>query len=133
MTPLSIVVVVGTLAATVVFAFVVDAAAPGFSIAERIDLIAPHPMATLSFKNCRISAAQRIGTEGDGFKIAILSSSGEGEALAGQLGGVGVTGSNQSLDDLKRLVDTVFDRWGRIDVLVNSAGHGPRAPILSEF
>jgi NAD(P)-dependent dehydrogenase (short-subunit alcohol dehydrogenase family) len=41
-----------------------------------------------------------------------------------------VTGSNQSKDDLKRLVDGVMQRWGRINVLVNSAGHGPRAPIL---
>src|SRR4029077_8761266 len=74
------------------------------------------------------AAAKRLAS--DVFKIAILSSSGKGEALASQLGGVGVTGSNQSLDDLQRLVDTAFDRWGRIDVLVNSAGHGPRAPIL---
>ncbi len=54
----------------------------------------------------------------------------QGEALAGDLGGIGVTGSNQSNDDLKRLVDQTMARWGRIDVLVNSAGHGPRAPIL---
>ena len=74
------------------------------------------------------AAARRLAS--DGFKIAILSSSGKGEALANELGGVGVTGSNQSPDDLKRLVDAAFDRWGRIDVLVNSAGHGPRAPIL---
>ena len=74
------------------------------------------------------AAAKRLAS--DGFRIAILSSSGKGEALARELGGVGVTGSNQSQDDLKRLVDTTFDRWGRIDVLVNSAGHGPRAPIL---
>jgi acyl-CoA dehydrogenase len=61
----------GTTAAAGISAFVVDAAAPGFSIAERIDLMAPHPMATLSFKNCRIPATQRIGPEGDGFKIAM--------------------------------------------------------------
>jgi alkylation response protein AidB-like acyl-CoA dehydrogenase len=61
----------GTTAAAGISAFVVDAAAPGFSIAERIDLMAPHPMATLSFRNCRIPAAQRIGPEGDGFKIAM--------------------------------------------------------------
>jgi NAD(P)-dependent dehydrogenase (short-subunit alcohol dehydrogenase family) len=66
----------------------------------------------------------------DGFKVAVLSSSGKGEALAKELGGIGVTGSNQSSDDLQRLVNLVMERWGRIDVLVNSAGHGPRAPVL---
>jgi NAD(P)-dependent dehydrogenase (short-subunit alcohol dehydrogenase family) len=74
------------------------------------------------------AAARRLAA--DGFKVAILSSSGKGEALAKELGGVGVTGSNQSTDDLKRLVDQTMERWGRIDALVNSAGHGPRAPIL---
>ena len=66
----------------------------------------------------------------DGYNVAILSSSGKGEALAAELGGVGITGSNQSGDDLKRLVETTMESFGRIDVLVNSAGHGPRAPIL---
>jgi NAD(P)-dependent dehydrogenase (short-subunit alcohol dehydrogenase family) len=65
-----------------------------------------------------------------GFKVAILSSSGKGEMLAKQLGGIGVTGSNQSTDDLRQLVDETVKNWGRVDVLVNSAGHGPRAPIL---
>ena len=65
-----------------------------------------------------------------GHEIAVLSSSGKGEALAQEFGGVGVTGSNQSNDDLKRLVDEAMAKWGRIDVLVNSAGHGPRAPVL---
>ncbi|MDH0303660.1 MULTISPECIES: SDR family oxidoreductase [unclassified Pseudomonas] len=73
-------------------------------------------------------AARRLAA--DGFKVAILSSSGKGEALAAELGGIGVTGSNQSVEDLQRLVDSVMQRWGRVDVLVNSAGHGPRAPIL---
>lgn len=73
-------------------------------------------------------SARRLAS--DGFDIGILSSSGKGEALALELGGIGMTGSNQSSDDLKRLVDAVMARWGRIDVLVNSAGHGPRAPVL---
>ncbi|MFC5523336.1 SDR family oxidoreductase [Polaromonas jejuensis] len=73
-------------------------------------------------------AARKLAA--DGFRVAILSSSGQGEALAKALGGLGVTGSNQSNEDLKRLVDLVMDTWGRVDVLVNSAGHGPRAPIL---
>nr|WP_139333020.1 SDR family oxidoreductase [Insolitispirillum peregrinum] len=66
----------------------------------------------------------------DGYRVAILSSSGKGEQLAQELGGIGVTGSNQSVDDLTRLVNLTVETWGRIDALVNSAGHGPRAPIL---
>ena len=66
----------------------------------------------------------------DGFKLAILSSSGKGEALANELGGFGVTGSNQSPDDVARLVEQTMQRWGRIDALVNSAGHGPRGPVF---
>ncbi len=74
------------------------------------------------------AAARRLAA--DGFHVAILSSSGKGETLAQDLGGLGITGSNQSNDDLKRLVDGAMDKWGRIDALVNSAGHGPRAPVL---
>ncbi|NTJ42151.1 SDR family oxidoreductase [Agrobacterium larrymoorei] len=66
----------------------------------------------------------------DGYKVAILSSSGKGEALAKELGGIGVTGSNQSNEDIQKLADLTLEKFGRIDVLVNSAGHGPRAPIL---
>ena len=73
------------------------------------------------------ASARRLAA--DGFHVAILSSSGKGEALAQELGGLGITGSNQSNDDLKRLVDGAVAKWGRIDVLVNSAGHGPRAPV----
>jgi NAD(P)-dependent dehydrogenase (short-subunit alcohol dehydrogenase family) len=74
------------------------------------------------------AAARRLAQ--DGFKVAILSSSGKGEALAKELGGIGITGSNQSNDDLKSLVDMTMAKWGRVDALVNSAGHGPRAQIL---
>jgi len=74
------------------------------------------------------AAARKLAA--DGFDVAILSSSGKGEALANELGGIGVTGSNQSNEDLQRLVDQVVDAWGRIDVLVNSAGHGPKGPLL---
>lgn len=73
-------------------------------------------------------SARRLAA--DGFEIGILSSSGKGAALANELSGIGVTGSNRSSQDVQTLVDKVMDRWGRVDVLVNSAGHGPRAPIL---
>lgn len=74
------------------------------------------------------ASARRLAA--DGYKVAILSSSGKGEALAAELGGIGVTGSNLVSDDVARLVDTAVAKWGRIDVLVNSAGHGPRKQIL---
>ena len=72
-------------------------------------------------------AARRLSA--DGFKVAILSSSGKGEALAKELGGIGVTGSNRSNDDLQRLTHLVMAEWGRVDVLVNSAGHGQNIRI----
>ncbi len=66
----------------------------------------------------------------DGFRVAVMSSSGKGEALGTELGGIGMTGSNRSSEDLERMAGLVLDRWGRIDVLVNSAGHGPKGPVL---
>jgi len=52
-------------------AFVVEAGTPGFEIAERIDVIAPHPLARLRFAGCRIPVAQRVGAAGEGFKVAM--------------------------------------------------------------
>ncbi len=52
-------------------AFVVPATTPGFSIAERIDVIAPHPLARIRFDNCRIPLGNRLGEAGEGFKIAM--------------------------------------------------------------
>jgi alkylation response protein AidB-like acyl-CoA dehydrogenase len=54
-------------------AFIVDAGTPGFEIAERIEVIAPHPLARLRFDGCRIPAAQRIGDAGQGFKVAMAT------------------------------------------------------------
>ena len=54
-------------------AFIVDAETPGFIIAERIEVIAPHPLARLRFTNCRIPATQRIGDPGGGFKVAMAT------------------------------------------------------------
>jgi len=54
-------------------AFIVDADTPGFAIAERIDVIAPHPLARLAFTDCRVSATQRLGEAGQGFKVAMAT------------------------------------------------------------
>ncbi|MFO1337578.1 MAG: acyl-CoA dehydrogenase family protein [Burkholderiaceae bacterium] len=52
-------------------AFVVETGTPGFEIAERIDVIAPHPLARLRFANCRVPLGHRIGAAGEGFKVAM--------------------------------------------------------------
>jgi acyl-CoA dehydrogenase len=54
-------------------AFVVDADAPGFSVTERIDVIAPHPLATLRFDGVRVPLANRLGGAGEGFKVAMAT------------------------------------------------------------
>lgn len=74
------------------------------------------------------AAAEELAARG--YKVAILSSSGKGEALAERLGGLGLTGSNLVPADLERLVALTLERWGRIDALVNSAGHAAKGPIL---
>lgn len=88
-------------------------------------------VALLTAAGSGIGAAAARELRGRGWEVALLSPSGKAEALAQELGGFGVTGSNESEEDLRRLVEGALDRWGRIDALVNSAGHGPRGTALS--
>jgi NAD(P)-dependent dehydrogenase (short-subunit alcohol dehydrogenase family) len=74
------------------------------------------------------AAARKLAE--DGFTVAILSSSGKGITLAQELGGFGFSGSNRSTDDLKRFTDETLAKFGRIDAVVNSAGHGPKGALL---
>lgn len=61
----------GTVGAQGITAFLVEPGDPGFGVEQRIDVIAPHPLGTLRFANCRVPVNRRIGAEGDGFKIAM--------------------------------------------------------------
>ncbi len=54
-------------------AFVVDADAPGLTVSERIDVIAPHPLATLAFDGVRVPLSHRLGGPGEGFKVAMAT------------------------------------------------------------
>jgi len=54
-------------------AFIVDSETPGLTIAERISVSAPHPLARLTFKNCRVPVANKLGESGEGFKIAMAT------------------------------------------------------------
>ena len=87
-------------------------------------------VALLTAAGSGIGAAAARKLAADGWQVAILSPSGRGEALARELGGLGVTGSNLEPADLQRLVDAALQRWGRIDAVVNSAGHGPKGDLL---
>jgi NAD(P)-dependent dehydrogenase (short-subunit alcohol dehydrogenase family) len=75
------------------------------------------------------AASARKLAEG-GWSVAVMSSSGKGETLGRELGGLGFTGSNQSADDLARFVEAAMAKWGRVDALVNGAGHGPKGALL---
>jgi NAD(P)-dependent dehydrogenase (short-subunit alcohol dehydrogenase family) len=87
-------------------------------------------VALLTAAGSGIGAAAARKLAADGWQVAILSSSGKGAVLAEELGGLGVTGSNRETADLQRLLDGALQRWGRVDAVVNSAGHGPKGPLL---
>lgn len=65
----------------------------------------------------------------NGFEVAVMSSSGKGEALGKDLGGLGFTGSNLEVSDLTHFVEAIMARYGRIDAVVNCTGHGPKGPV----
>ncbi len=73
-------------------------------------------------------AARRLAAGGSA--VGVMSSSGKGEALGEELGGLGFTGSNLDPDALAAFVGAAIDRWGRIDAVVNCAGHGPKGDVL---
>ncbi|MEM8709920.1 MAG: SDR family NAD(P)-dependent oxidoreductase, partial [Planctomycetota bacterium] len=88
------------------------------------------PVALITAGGSGMGAAAATKLAADGFRVGVLSSSGKGEALAKSLGGLGFTGSNRSEEDLTAFVDRAMGKWGRVDAVVNSAGHGPRESLL---
>lgn len=64
-----------------------------------------------------------------GYTVGVMSSSGKGEALGNELGGLGFTGSNLVVEDLQQFVNLAMDKYGRIDAVVNCAGHGPKGAV----
>lgn len=72
-------------------------------------------------------AARKMAAEG--WDVAVMSSSGKGEALGLELGGLGFTGSNLVVADLEAFVAAAIDRFGRVDAVINCTGHGPKGPV----
>ena len=75
-------------------------------------------------------AAKHLSSKG--YDVAIMSSSGKGEELAKKLEGFGYTGSNLSSKDIDDFISQTLAKFGKIDVLINSAGHGPKGKILDD-
>ena len=65
-----------------------------------------------------------------GYNVAVMSSSGKGEALGNELGGLGFTGSNLVTADLENFVSQAVDKFGGIDGVVNCTGHGPKGAVM---
>ena len=65
----------------------------------------------------------------DGYDVGVMSSSGKGEALGIELGGLGFTGSNLVVADLEKFARLAMEKYGRIDSVINCAGHGPKGPV----
>lgn len=72
-------------------------------------------------------AATKLAEEG--YDVAVMSSSGKGEELGQKLGGLGFTGSNLVNEDLQKFVQKIVEKFGRIDGVVNCAGHGPKGEV----
>ena len=90
----------------------------------------PQPVALVVAGGSGIGADAARKLAEDGFRVAVMSSSGKGEALGRELGGIGYTGSNLEPADLAAFVDLAISTWGRIDAVVNCTGHGPKGEVL---
>ncbi|MGB7339631.1 MAG: SDR family oxidoreductase, partial [Phototrophicaceae bacterium] len=66
-----------------------------------------------------------------GYKVALMSTSGDADKVAKELGGIAVTGSVLNTDDLQMLVDKTMETYGRVDAVVNNTGHPPKGDLLA--
>lgn len=88
------------------------------------------PVAVITAGGRGMGAAIARELHARGYRLALMSPSGSAETLAEELGGVGVIGSAQSGDDLKRLVESAIKAFGRIDAVINHTGHPPKGDLL---
>jgi len=89
-----------------------------------------HKVALITAAGSGLGAGCARKLAADGFKVAVMSSSGRGEELGKELGGIGLTGSNLEAADLDRAVTTTAEKLGSLDVIVNSCPHTPNGDLL---
>ena len=90
----------------------------------------PSPTALVVGGGSGIGADAARKLAADGYLVGVMSSSGKGEALGFELDGFGFTGSNLVVHDLEVFVGKAMQRWGRVDAVINGAGHGPKGAVL---
>jgi NAD(P)-dependent dehydrogenase (short-subunit alcohol dehydrogenase family) len=88
------------------------------------------PVAVITAGGRGMGAAIARELHARGYRLALMSPSGSAEALAAELGGLGVRGSTDNAEDLTRLVDSAAGAFGRIDAVVNHTGHPPKGDLL---
>ena len=89
-----------------------------------------NPVALIVGGGSGIGADSAKNLAAKGYDIAVMSSSGKGEVLGNELGGLGFTGSNLVVEDLQNFVDATMEKFGRIDAVINCTGHGPKGDIM---
>ena len=93
--------------------------------------MSPKPVAVIVGGGSGIGADAARKMHEIGYDVAVMSSSGKGEALGNELGGLGFTGSNLDVADLEAFVAATMNQFGRINAVINCAGHGPKGDLLS--
>ena len=88
------------------------------------------PVALVVGGGSGIGADAALKLSDTGYDVGVMSSSGKGEALGNELGGLGFTGSNLVVADLENFVSQAMDKFGRIDGVVNCTGHGPKGAVM---
>jgi len=88
------------------------------------------PVALIVGGGSGIGADSAKNLASKGYDVAVMSSSGKGEALGNELGGLGFTGSNLVVEDLQDVVNATREKFGRIDAVINCTGHGPKGDIM---
>ena len=88
----------------------------------------PVAIVTAASKGIGAACARRLAA--DGFRIAVMSRSDEGQAVADELGGIAVQGDMMKAEDLDRLLAATLDTYGRLDAVAVNTGHLPTGPLL---
>ena len=88
----------------------------------------PVAIVTAASKGIGAACARRLAS--DGFRVAVMSRSDGGQAIADEIGGIAIQGDMTRADDIERLLDATLEKYGRLDAVALNTGHLPTGPLL---